>query len=148
MTMDPSAITTYQALVYRSRAYRSTKAVIQEILKEHDLTVMQWSVLGFVKDAGKQGIRISDLAEKVDSSLAFITNSINALEKKGMVYRVGHETDNRAKLVCVVPKYRPQLDRIEEDLHKKLWGWLEERVDSKELEIYLKVLKRLADPEN
>lgn len=142
--MDLKAITTYQALVYQSRANRTVKAVIQQILREHNLTMMQWSVLGFVKDAGSRGVRISDLAKKVDSSLAFITNSVNTLEKKGLVYRVGHETDNRAKLVCVTPKYRQQLDSIEADLRKKLSNWLGKRVNAKELETHLKVLKDLA----
>ncbi len=142
--MDLKAVTTYQALVYQSRANRTVKAFIQQTLREHNLTMMQWSVLGFVKDAGKEGIRISDLAEKIDSSLAFITNSVNALEEKGMVYRIGHETDNRAKLVCVTPKYRLRLDQIEEELRVQLSTWFAKYIDKKELETHFKVLKDLA----
>jgi DNA-binding MarR family transcriptional regulator len=142
--MDLTEITTYQGLVYHSRANRSFKTFIQQILREYNLTMMQWSVLGFVKDAGKKGIRISDLARKIDSSLAFITNSINVLESKGMVYRIGHETDNRAKLVCVSDNYRKQLDKIEIDLRNKLQDWFAKHVDLKELEMHVKVLRDIA----
>lgn len=142
--MDLTEITTYQGLVYHSRANRSFKAFMQKILREHDLTMMQWSILGFIKDAGKAGVRISDLAKKVDSSLAFITNSVNVLEHKKMVYRVGHETDNRAKLVCVQPGSRKKLDTLEEKLRAELREWFARHVDRKELEMHVKVLHDIA----
>lgn len=142
--MDLTEITTYQGLVYHSRANRSFKTFVQKILREHDVTMMQWSILGFIKDAGKAGIRISDLAKKVDSSLAFITNSVNALEKKKMVYRVGHETDNRAKLVCLQPGYRKKLDALEDKLRLQLREWFAQYVNRKELETHVKVLRDIA----
>lgn len=142
--MDLTALTTYQALVYQSRANRLTKARIETILREYNLTMMQWSVLGFIKDAGKQGVRISDLASEIDTSLAFITNSVNALEAKGMVQRFDHETDNRAKLVSVTPAYRKKLDGIEKELQKKVGEWLNQHVERAELEVAIKVLRALA----
>lgn len=142
--MDLTEITTYQGLVYQSRANRSFKTFVQRILREHNLTMMQWSVLGFIKDAGKAGVRISDLAKKVDSSLAFITNSVNALEAKSMVFRMGHETDNRAKLVCLQPGYRKRLDALEQDLRNQLHEWFAKHVDRAELETHVKVLHDIA----
>jgi DNA-binding MarR family transcriptional regulator len=145
--MDLTVLTTYQALVYQSRANRAVKELFEQILREYNLTMMQWSVLGFIKDAGKQGVRISDLAGQIDTSLAFITNSVNALEAKGWVYRVGHETDNRAKLVCVASEYRKKLDTIEQRLQKKLGDWFSEHIDRKDLEAHMRVLRDISEKE-
>lgn len=142
--MELPNITTYQALVYQSRAQRVIKSLIQQELKKYNLTMMQWSVLGFIYEAGKQGVRISDLARALDTSLAFITNSVNVLEAKGMVYRVGHETDSRSKLVCIDAKYRRKFDGIEKELGDKLWTWLKEHIDTQELAVHLKVVRDIA----
>lgn len=143
--MDLTELTTYQALVYQSRANRTVKAQFEQTLREHNLTVMQWSVLGFVKDAGKQGIRISDLAKMIDTSLAFITNSVNALQAKGIVCRSEHESDSRAKMVSVAPAYRKKLDVIEKQLHQDMGAWLKDRLGEEDMQTYLRVLKQVAE---
>ncbi|MGD8374347.1 MAG: MarR family transcriptional regulator [Candidatus Woesebacteria bacterium] len=145
--MDLSELTTYQALVNQSRANRTVKAQFEQTLREHNLTVMQWSVLGFIKDAGKQGIRISDLAQKIDTSLAFITNSVNALQAKGIVCRAEHESDNRAKLVSVAPAYRKKLESIEKQLHQRMDSWLESCLGSG-VKAYLETLEKIAQSSN
>jgi DNA-binding MarR family transcriptional regulator len=145
--MDLSELSTYQALVYQSKANRSIKTQFEKTLKHHNLTMMQWSVLGFVKEAGKTGIRISDLAQKIDTSLAFITNSVNTLEAKGMVQRLDHSTDNRAKLICIAPNYRRKIDSIEAELRTALGAWVESRASVDELVMYIKVLKNFAQAE-
>lgn len=142
--MDLTELTTYQALVYQSRANRQVKAQFEKILREYNLTMMQWSVLGFIKDAGKKGIRISDLAIRIDTSLAFITNSVNALEKKGIVQRAGHETDNRAKLVSVSPTHRKKLATIEDRLRHDVGAWVRKRLTEGEIETHIKALQDLA----
>lgn len=142
--MDLTELTTYQALVYRSRANRTVKTQVEKVLHEYNLTMAQWAVLGFIKDAGKRGIRISDLAAHIDTSLAFITNSVNTLEKKGIVYRTGHERDNRAKLVYIANDYRHKVASIEQRLRRQLCDWYGKVLTQAELETQLEVFRKLA----
>ena len=143
--MKVSELPTYEVAIYQSRAQRVIRTRVEGFLRTYNLTVMQWSVLGFVHEAGAEGVRISDLAKKIDTSLAFITNSINTLEAKGMVYRVGHAHDNRAKLVFVHDDYKQKIGEIEHALHQKMQDWIYKNIKVQDLVVYFKVLKQISN---
>lgn len=106
--------------------------------------MMQWSIIGLVSDARADGVRISDLAHTLDTSLAFITTSVNVLEAKGFVRRAGHAQDNRAKLVRLSDDFAPKVAAIELGLHKKQQESLYNNIDNEDLTAYLRVLGGLA----
>ncbi|HWZ65995.1 MAG TPA: MarR family transcriptional regulator [Patescibacteria group bacterium] len=145
--MDFSQLPTYQVTVYQSRAHRAIRTRIENLLRQYNLTMMQWSILGYVHEAGAAGIRISDLAHKIDTSLAFITNSINTLEAKGVVGRSGYAADNRAKLVRVSEDYKDKIVEIETVLHAAVNDWFYKNIEDKDLTVYLKVLQQIAERE-
>jgi MarR family transcriptional regulator for hemolysin len=147
MTMKISELNTYSAVVLQSRAHRAIKAHLSESLKAHGITMMQWSIIGLVADAGEQGMRISDLAHALDTSLAFITTSVNVLEAKGFVARAGHSQDNRAKIVRLSPDFAPKVGAIEADLKARQKDHLYDGISDKELDAYLNVLRHLAKSE-
>lgn len=142
--MNNSDLTTYQAVVLQSRAHRAIKTHLTEMLKDYGITMMQWSILGLVADAGEQGVRISDLAHALDTSLAFITTSVNVLEAKGFVNRVGHSQDNRAKLVHLSESFAPKIATIEADLGVKQQDFLYSNIDTKDIAAYFRVLRQFA----
>ncbi|HKX73217.1 MAG TPA: MarR family transcriptional regulator [Candidatus Saccharimonadales bacterium] len=142
--MNNSELTTYQAVVLQSRAHRAIKTHLTQMLKEHGVTMMQWSILGLVADAGDDGVRISDLAHALDTSLAFITTSVNVLEAKGFVVRAGHAQDNRAKLVRLSEAFAPKIAAIEADLGVKQNDFLYSGVDTKDIAAYFRVLRQFA----
>ncbi|MGH7196609.1 MAG: MarR family winged helix-turn-helix transcriptional regulator [Candidatus Saccharimonadales bacterium] len=142
--MDVTQMTTYQAAVIQARAHRVLKTKISYFLRDHGLTMMQWSIIGFVHQAGPQGIRISDIAHELDTSLAFITTSINVLEAKGFVKRDSHAHDNRAKLVRLTDDFQPKVAEIEKDLRKKASGWIRTAVTNDDIVTYLRVLTQIA----
>lgn len=144
MSQSPST-TSYQAAVIQSRANRVIKETLSQALREHGVTMMQWSVIGLVADAGKAGVRISDLAKTLNTSLAFVTTSINVLESKGIVYRESHAADNRAKLVRLSGAYVPKVKAIESALAKHQQAVLYSELDKQELATYFKVLKQIAN---
>lgn len=138
-------LTTYQAVVLQSRAHRAIKTHLTGSLKVHGVTMMQWSILGLVADAGQDGMRISDLAHALDTSLAFITTSVNVLEAKGFVQRAGHSQDNRAKLVRLTPEFMPKVASIEADLGQKQQNNLYADIDEKDMAAYFRVLEHFAN---
>lgn len=142
--MDLSKITTYQSGVIQAAAFRNLSRHFSGLLSEHGLTAMQWYVVGTVYDAGPEGIKLTDLARKLQTGLPFITNVINLLETKDIVFRRSSDTDNRTKFVTLNPEYQAKLLSIEEDLRSKLRASIYTDITPEDLRIYIKVLYQLA----
>ena len=142
---DLSKITTYQSGVIQSAAFRNLKKHTDEALSIHSLSTMQWFIIGTILDADGDGIRITDLARQVGTTLGFLTNAINLLQSRGILMRASHEDDSRAKLVYVSPGYRKTCQKIEEDLRNKLRTTLYAKVTPEELRTYVKVLYQFAE---
>lgn len=142
--MDISKITTYQSGVVQSAAYRNLNRHFSELLKEYDLTCMQWFVIGTILDAGPDGIRLTDLARKLQTGLPFITNIINLLESKNMVERKENETDSRVRCVSIMPEFVAECYEIEKRLRVKLRKSIYQNITPAELKTYIKVLYQLS----
>ncbi len=143
-TMELSDLHTYQVAVLQSRGNRAFKSKMSQFLRNHDITMMQWSIIGLVSDSKDSGIRISDLATELDTSMAFITTTVNMLEAKGIVQKAGHERDSRAKLVRLSANFVPKVKAIEAELHTQVAQWLQAKVEAKDLADYLRVLTTIA----
>lgn len=142
---DLSKITTYQSGVIQSAAHRNLKKVTDDALAEHKISTMQWFIIGIVYDSGDNGIRITELAKQVGTTLGFLTNAINLLESRKILIRVGDTEDSRAKLVCVAPSYRNKCRTIEEDLRNKLRKSIYSQISYDDLRTYIKVLHKFAN---
>lgn len=137
-------ISTYEASVYQSQAYRELKQLKAKLLKKHGLTMMQWVILGLVYDAGKNGIRISALAERLATTLAFVTNTVNSLEAMKLVIRKTETVDTRAKSVILKSGKEDLVRRIEHDLRQELKKSIYSKVSPEELQQYMNVLVKFA----
>lgn len=138
-------IPTYRAAVTQSRAQRALKIKVSELLRSHGITMMQWSIIGLVFEARENGMRISDLAKELNTSMAFITTIVNILDAKGVVEKTSHERDSRAKIVRLSKAFQPKVTEIEALMHAQLDEWLNTRANKKDLSTYFTVLSQLAD---
>lgn len=143
--MKFSDIPTYRAAVIQSRAQRAIKTKVSELLKSHGITMMQWSIIGLVSESGKAGLRISDLASELNTSMAFITTIVNILDAKGVVQKTSHERDSRSKVVRLDPGFKSKVDEIEKAMHAQMEEWLGTRAGQKDLGVYFTVLSSLAE---
>ncbi|MGI9027834.1 MAG: MarR family winged helix-turn-helix transcriptional regulator [Candidatus Saccharimonadales bacterium] len=142
--LDLAQVKTYQAGVLQSTAFRVINKVTTDMLKEHNLSTMQWFIVGTVHDAGDEGISITDLARKLDTGVSFLTNSINVLELKGMVNRKEHAKDSRVRIVRLSPSFKSECLDIETKLRQKMRETLYDHITPEDLRVYIKVLKQLA----
>jgi DNA-binding MarR family transcriptional regulator len=142
--LNLSETTTYQAGVVQSTMSRLLKKFSDNCLKEHGITTMQWFVIGTIYDSGKKGMRISELSDKLDTNMPYITNTMNLLESKGIVVREGSTTDNRSRLVKISPEFEPRCKVIEKDLRQKMRDGFYSHVNPNELQIYLSVIHKLS----
>jgi len=138
-------ISTYRAGITQSTAHRQLKKFTDEALREHNLTTMQWFILGAIHDTGRQGITITELSKIVDTNVPYITNTLNKLEIKGMVSREAHPKDSRIRIVRLQPAFRPSFKAIENSLRKKMRNTLYATVTPEELRVYITVLSKLSN---
>lgn len=142
---DISRITTYQSGVAQAAAHRLINRVVTDFLLAYGLTPMQWFAIGFVYDTGTAGIRPSDLARSLDTTLPYVTNTINTLEAKGILTKKAHSGDSRIKLISVAPSFRATVDEIESGLRARLRDELysDDHISRDELQAYIHVLYKI-----
>lgn len=140
-----SELKTYQVGVVESAAHRALRKHKDECLKEYNITGMQWYIIGTVADTGVKGIRITDLAKMLDTTLAFLTNTVNLLVSKGILARHVNAEDNRSNFVVMQKSYQKTYKKIEEELRIKLKKSIYSRVSPEELETYIKVINKFSD---
>lgn len=136
-------ITTYQAGATQASVHRSLQKLCDRILEPFDITKMQWLIIGHVLDAGVAGVRISDLAQRLSTTVPYITTAVNILEARGYLTRKCNHLDSRSKLLVLNPDVISRCQAIEETLRKGLHGALYSQVDQAEFLIYMKVLYQL-----
>ncbi len=140
-----SELKTYQVGVIQSAAMRAIKKHKDECLQPYGLTSMQWVIIGSILDAGRKGTRITDLAKMLDATMAFLTNSVNLLESKGILERIENRDDSRSRMVRVTESFVPTCDTIERELRKNLRDSIYSRLTPLELHTYIRVLYKFTE---
>ena len=147
--MDLSKITTYQAGVIQASANRKLQKMTDAILLQYGLTKMQWFIIGTVLDAGSKGIRLSELSERLGTTMSYLTNTVNILESRGILDRKSHEEDTRSKIITVNVGYVSKCSEIEKTLRDGMRRSIYSQIDPIEFKTYIKVMDDLAsiDPD-
>jgi len=100
----------------------------QKMEREHGLSFSQFEVLTWIALAGKQGVRMSDLASKVVLSPSGVTRAVDQLERRGLVSRCVFEEDKRGQLAAITAEGRTALrkatDSHVQDLREHFVGHL------------------------
>jgi DNA-binding MarR family transcriptional regulator len=136
---------TYRAGVAQSTTYRLLKKFTEGIIAKHNLTMMQWFIIGTIYDAGPLGIGVTELSKAVDTNVPYITNTLNLLERNGMIERTTREGDNRSKVVTIASHYEPFVEKIEADVREAMRASIYKQVTPEELRVYINVLFKLSN---
>lgn len=142
---DLSQITTYQSGIAQASAHRLINRVVTDFLLAYGLSPMQWFAIGMIYDASPAGMRLSDLAKVLDTTLPYITNTIALLESKGIVKKLTHTGDSRIKLVSIVANKETMIEEIESGLRERMREELyhEDNISREELATYIRVLYKI-----
>jgi DNA-binding MarR family transcriptional regulator len=143
--MNLAKVPTYHAGIAQSKAYRVLRQFMGELLRNYNLTMMQWSIVGLVYDAGASGIRITDLARQLDTTMAFVTTNINMLVAGGYVQRTVDAKDTRSRIVAINPDAQAKVIKIEQELRASMRDVLYKEIDPTDLASYVKVLNQIAN---
>lgn len=138
-------LTTYQAGVLEATVHRNLQKYCENILKDYELTKMHWMLIGTVLDHSPEGMRLTDLAKKLGTTISYITVSVNLLSSRGIITRVDSVKDSRSVLISITPSYQATCHEIEQRLRKYLRELVYSHIDPKDLETYAKVVAQLSD---
>jgi len=122
---------------------RLLQRTCDDILRPYGITKVQWFIVGAALDAGERGIRITDLASLLGTTLAFLTTSVNVLALKNILTRIENKSDNRSKFITVDPHFKPQCAKIEAALRDGLRASIYAHVGVEDFHTYMKVLYQL-----
>ncbi|MCW1907908.1 MAG: MarR family transcriptional regulator [Candidatus Saccharibacteria bacterium] len=137
-------ITTYQVGALESAAHRALRQYKDKQLSAYGLTGMEWYIVGIVADTGKTGIRTTDLAKNLGTTLGFLTKALKLLEAKRIITRRANAEDARSSFVALNPSYQKQVKKIEEVLRSKLRDSIYSQITKEELETYIRVMEKLS----
>lgn len=143
-SMDNEMPSTYRAGALQATFNRKLQKLCDELLMPYGITKMQWMVIGNVYDAGVRGVRLSELAEQLGTSMSYLTNAVNTLEARGILAREDDNQDTRSKRIVVTTKYRKNCPKIEKTLRDGLRKTIYSKVDQADFQTYLEVMEKLA----
>ncbi len=110
MTQDEEqALQLWRAML---RASRAVGRVVRETLHRHGLRGAQFGLLWVLAEAGPEGLKLTDISEKLVVTCGNITGLMDRLEELGYVVREPHPSDRRVVLAKLTPQARTLLDEI------------------------------------
>lgn len=140
---ETGRLTTYQAGILQSSMHRRLRLESEQALSPFGITKMQWLILGAVLDAGADGIRPTDLAKALGTSMAYLTNQLTVLRSRKLLERVPHQDDQRASLLRATAGLQKQAPKIERALRDHLRETIYAKVAPADFQKYIKVLRQL-----
>lgn len=109
----------YKSGLLFSRAHAAVRTRIYTILARYELTPSYWSILGTTINAD-EGIRLSSVAKQMGVKAPLITMLANDLIEQGLIKRLPHHSDGRAKLLVPTPKGKKLAQKVEAELDQEI----------------------------
>lgn len=142
--MDIHKITTYQAGIMQAAMHRKLQRFSDEVLKPYGITKNHWLIIGIVRDHKTDGVRITEIAELLGTTMSYMTNTVNLLESRNILTRDLDTKDSRSRIVKVHPSFDSQCDNIEIELRERLRDKVYAHVTEEEFAAYVKVIAKLS----
>lgn len=108
-------INTYDLILLQAKTNRALKNRFGEVLDEHSLTTLDWSVLGILS-AHPQGCRYNTIAQQLAVEPPFVTELVAKLSKQKLISIKDDIKDRRAKLIVLNKKGEDIIKQTEEKL--------------------------------
>jgi DNA-binding MarR family transcriptional regulator len=124
-----------------TQAYRLVKTRIYDILEPYGLNPSYWSILAAAVSAPK-GISLSRVAKSMHVKAPLITMLSTEIIRLGLMRRVAHPTDKRAKLLIATDKGKALSSEIERKISQEI-GALLQGLDADEIGVFQKTLKTI-----
>ncbi len=102
-----------------SKAHKLVRIRIYGVLDKYKLNPTYWSILNATNHS-EEGIRLTNVAALLEVKPPMVTTEAAVLINKGLIRRIPHHTDGRAKLLIVTPKGKKLAAHIEQELNGEI----------------------------
>jgi DNA-binding MarR family transcriptional regulator len=140
---DSMNLPTYMSGILFSKAHKLVRVQIYAVLEKHELNPIHWSILGATMQA-PEGSRLSSVADLLGVKAPMVTTDAKKLIKQGLIRRIPHHSDARAKLLVITPEGKKLAKIIEDELSRKIAALLN-GLTPEEVTIFQKVLQTIVD---
>jgi MarR family transcriptional regulator for hemolysin len=140
--MPSESLPSYKKANLQMVAYRRIQSAVSSLLARFHLNTTQWIMLGLMSES-TNGLRVTDMARALQVEMPLITTTAQTLISAGLMSSVAHSRDKRAKMLMLTPKGKQRVSEVEQYLQNGL-DKIEQDVDPKELNVYFKMLQKIA----
>jgi DNA-binding MarR family transcriptional regulator len=123
------------------RVHQILMARLNELLEPFGLTFPRYEVLMLLHFSGRGSLPVGKIGERLQVHRTSITNSLDGLEKAGLVSRSPHRSDRRAVLAEITDAGREAAERATEVLNGASFGT--EPLAAADLDAVFKTLRTL-----
>jgi DNA-binding MarR family transcriptional regulator len=123
------------------RVHQVLMARLNELLEPFELTFPRYEALMLLHFSRRGSLPLGKIGERLQVHRTSVTNTIDGLERAGLVRRAPHESDRRAVLAEILPKGRSVADAATEVLNDSAFGT--EPLDAAELTKLSEILREL-----
>ena len=92
------------------KAHRSLQRLAIESIESAEVGLSDFGVMELLLHRGPQPV--NEIGRRINLTSGAITTAIDRLEDRGLVRRDAHETDRRARLVCLTPQGKAQATKL------------------------------------
>ncbi|MBS1885936.1 MAG: MarR family transcriptional regulator [Actinobacteria bacterium] len=104
------------------RVHQILMARLNDLLEPFDLTFPRYEVLMLLHFSSRGSLPVGKIGERLQVHRTSITNSLDGLEKAGLVRRTPHESDRRAVLAEITGAGRDAAERATAVLNGARFG--------------------------
>ncbi|HZO06118.1 MAG TPA: MarR family transcriptional regulator [Solirubrobacterales bacterium] len=137
------AATEMVAVTSIMRVHQILMARLNELLEPFDLTFPRYEALMLLHFSSRGSLPLGKIGERLQVHRTSVTNTIDGLERSGLVRRVPHESDRRAVLAEILPAGREVAESATAALNGADFGTLP--LDDEDLEALFGTLRKLRD---
>ena len=123
------------------RVHQILMARLNEVLEPFALTFPRYEALMLLYLSRKGSLPLGKIGERLQVHRTSVTNTIDGLEKAGLVKRSPHESDRRAVLAEILPKGREAAERATEALNAA--GFATEPLSAEDLDQLATLLRKM-----
>lgn len=133
----------YQACLQHSRADRALRVVVSRQLEKFDVTMMEWLLIGVVRNGPPEGLTMSAVAAALDVTLPQVTALTASLTKGKLMKQKVSRQDRRSRRLICTPTGKRLVDNTEEAIREAMKEWLAD-IPKEKLTVYFETVEMLA----
>lgn len=137
------AATEMVAVTSIMRVHQILMARLNELLEPFELTFARYEALMLLHFSRRGALPLGKIGERLQVHRTSVTNTIDGLEKVGLVRRVPHETDRRTVLAEILPKGHEVAEAATKAVHEADFGILP--LDEEDLVVLFSTLRKLRE---